>query len=98
MGITLLCGDDDDDDTGSGFNSTICLIATATLVSNTDCITAVSDPNNIDASTACSSTCKPLFQAVVDACGETVCYVTCVCVYPLFPWISGMATPGLTTI
>jgi len=75
MGITLLCGDDDDNDAGSGFNSTICLIATATLVSNTDCITAVSDPNNIDASMACSSTCRPLFQAVVDACAMETRYV-----------------------
>ena len=83
-GITQFCGDSDDDDmgSGSGFNSTVCTSATVILISNTDCITAVSDPNNIDASTACSSTCRPLFQDVVDACGDTVCKISaCAFIY-----------------
>ena len=49
-----------------------CTFATFSLLSNTDCVDAVSDPDNIDGATACSTICRSLFQAVVNACGNSV--------------------------
>ena len=77
--IDQVCGNTGDTDSPTsgtdGSNTTDspeCTLATLSLVSNTDCITAVSDPDNIDGATACSSICRPLFQAVVNACGDSV--------------------------
>ena len=76
--IGTLCDGGDDDDSGSGQpgagSANDCKIREAALTSSTICIAAVSGPNKFDVSTACSPSCLPLFQAVVNACGDSVCY------------------------
>ena len=78
--IGTLCDGGDDDDSGSGSgqpgagSANDCPIREAALTSSIKCIAAVSDPKKFDVSTACSPSCLPLFQAVVNACGDSVCY------------------------